>query len=320
MKRIRAILKIILPLGVGFLFLYLSYQSTTADERTKVIESIQNADYRFVLLSVLFAALSHFSRAYRWLFLLQPLGYRPQLINTILTVMIAYLANLGIPRSGELLRATALCNYEKFAFEKVFGTIVAERAIDLLLLLAFILFALFLQFDLIWELLQLDQVNPFLLIFIGVISLFGFVVMRRVFTQSNHAIVLKIKALFLGFWEGISTLKTMQNKGVFIFHTIFIWGMYLSMFYVIKWSLPVTYEMTWAMVIPAFVAGGLAISATNGGIGIYPYTVALVLGGVGITQEAGLAFGWIMWSSQTLMILTFGALSFFALPLVNSKK
>lgn len=320
MKRIRAILKIILPLGVGFLFLYLSYQSTTADERTKVIESIQNADYRFVLLSVLFAALSHFSRAYRWLFLLQPLGYRPQLINTILTVMIAYLANLGIPRSGELLRATALCNYEKFAFEKVFGTIVAERAIDLLLLLAFILFALFLQFDLIWELLQLDQVNPFLLILIGVTSLFGFIVMRRVYTQSNHAIVLKIKALFLGFWEGISTLKTMQNKGAFIFHTIFIWGMYLSMFYVIKWSLPATYEMTWAMVIPAFVAGGLAISATNGGIGIYPYTVALVLGGFGITQEAGLAFGWIMWSSQTLMILTFGALSFFALPLVNSKK
>lgn len=320
MKRIRAILKIILPLGVGFLFLYLSYQSTTADERTKVIESIQNADYRFVLLSVLFAALSHFSRAYRWLFLLQPLGYRPQLINTILTVMIAYLANLGIPRSGELLRATALCNYEKFAFEKVFGTIVAERAIDLLLLLAFILFALFLQFDLIWELLKLDQVNPFLLILIGVTSLFGFIVMRLVFTQSNHAIVLKIKALFLGFWEGISTLKTMQNKGVFIFHTIFIWGMYLSMFYVIKWSLPATYEMTWAMVIPAFVAGGLAISATNGGIGIYPYTVALVLGGFGITQEAGLAFGWIMWSSQTLMILTFGALSFFALPLVNSKK
>ena len=320
MKRIRAILKIILPLGVGFLFLYLSYQSTTADERTKVIESIQNADYRFVLLSVLFAALSHFSRAYRWLFLLQPLGYRPQLINTILTVMIAYLANLGIPRSGELLRATALCNYEKFAFEKVFGTIVAERAIDLLLLLAFILFALFLQFDLIWELLKLDQVNPFLLILIGVTSLFGFIVMRLVFTQSNHAIVLKIKALFLGFWEGISTLKTMQNKGAFIFHTIFIWGMYLSMFYVIKWSFPATYEMTWAMVIPAFVAGGLAISATNGGIGIYPYTIALVLGGFGITQEAGLAFGWIMWSSQTLMILTFGALSFFALPLVNSKK
>jgi len=320
LKRIRAILKIILPLGVGFLFLYLSYQSTTADERTKVIESIQSADYRFVFLSVIFAVLSHFSRAYRWLFLLQPLGYRPKLINTILTVMIAYLANLGIPRSGELLRATALCNYEKFAFEKVFGTIVAERAIDLLLLLAFILFALFLQFDLIWELLQLDQINPFFLILIGVTSLFGFIFMRRVFTQSNHAIVLKIKALFLGFWEGISTLKTMQNKGAFIFHTIFIWGMYLSMFYVIKWSLPTTYEMTWAMVIPSFVAGGLAISATNGGIGIYPYTVALVLGGFGITQEAGLAFGWIMWSSQTLMILTFGALSFFALPLVNSKK
>jgi uncharacterized protein (TIRG00374 family) len=320
LKQIRAILKTVLPLGVGFLFLYLSYQSTTADERAKVLESIQNADYRFVLLSVLFAVLSHFSRAYRWLFLLQPLGYRPKVINTVFTVMIAYLANLGIPRSGELLRATALCNYEKFAFEKVFGTIVAERAIDLLLLLLFILLALFLQFDLIWELLQLNEINPLLLVSIGVISLVGFFVIRRVFAQSNHSVVLKIKALFLGFWEGISTLKTMQNKGAFIFHTVFIWGMYLGMFYVVKWTLPATYEMTWAMVIPAFVAGGLAISATNGGIGIYPYTVALVLGSFGITQEAGLAFGWIMWSSQTIMILTFGAFSFFALPLINSKK
>ena len=91
------------------------------------------------------------------------------------------------------------------------------------------------------------------------------------------------------------------------------------MFYVIKWAIPGTHGMTWTMIIPAFVAGGLAISATNGGIGIYPYTVALMLNAFGISQEAGLAFGWIMWSSQTLMILFFGALSFFALPLVNRK-
>lgn len=320
MKYIRTFLKTILPLAVGFLFLYLSYNSTTPEERAKIVSSIKNADFRFVLLSVLFAVLSHFSRAYRWQFLLQPLGYKPTLINSVFTVMIAYLANLGIPRSGELLRATALCNYEKYSFEKVFGTIVAERTIDLVLLVGFILLSLVLQFDLIWELLNLGEINIALLGTGLLIGTLGFFMIRRFFIHSNHPMALKIKTILAGFWEGISTLKTMKNKGAFLFHTFFIWTMYLAMFYVIKWAIPATYEMTWAMVIPAFVAGGLAISATNGGIGIYPYTVALVLGGFGISQEAGLAFGWIMWSSQTLMIVLFGALSFFALPLVNRNK
>jgi len=319
LKHLSRLLKTVLPLSIGLLFIYLSYQSTTAEERHKIITSIQNADYRFVFLSVLFAILSHFSRAYRWQYLLNPLGYQPRLINSLFTVMVAYLANLGIPRSGEILRATALSNYEKFTFEKVFGTVVAERAIDLLLLLSFIALSLFLQFELIWQLLGLDQFNPLYLLVLGLIALFTFLLLRRLVWQSQHLFALKIKKIISGFYEGIATLKTMEKKGWFIAHTLFIWIMYLAMFYVIKWALPHTHNMTWAMVIPAFVAGGLAISATNGGIGIYPYTVALVLGSFGITQETGLAFGWIMWSSQTLMIVVFGAISFFALPLVNSK-
>lgn len=319
MKYLSRLLKTVLPLSIGLLFIYLSYQSTTAEERHKIITSIQNADYRFVFLSVFFAVLSHFSRAYRWQYLLKPLGYQPQLINSLFTVMVAYLANLGIPRSGEILRATALSNYEKFTFEKVFGTVVAERAIDLLLLLSFIALSLFLQFELIWQLLGLDQINPLYLLVLGLIALFTFLLLRRLVWQSQHPFAQKIKKIISGFYEGIATLKTMEKKGWFIAHTLFIWIMYLAMFYVIKWALPDTHDMTWAMVIPAFVAGGLAISATNGGIGIYPYTVALVLSGFGITQEIGLAFGWIMWSSQTLMIVVFGAISFFALPLVNSK-
>jgi len=93
---------------------------------------IQKADLRFVFLSVFFGVLSHLSRAYRWKFLLAPIGYKPRFINSILAVLIAYISNLGIPRSGEILRATTLSTYEKIPFEKAFGTIVAERLIDLL--------------------------------------------------------------------------------------------------------------------------------------------------------------------------------------------
>ncbi|MEK9787402.1 MAG: TIGR00374 family protein, partial [Flavobacteriaceae bacterium] len=92
------------------------------------------------------------------------------------------------------------------------------------------------------------------------------------------------------------------------------------MFYVIKWTVPETVDLGIQAILPAFVAGGLAISATNGGIGIYPFSVALVLNAFSISNESGLAFGWIMWTSQTLMIIIFGSLSFFVLPLVNRQK
>ena len=109
----------------------------------------------------------------------------------------------------------------------------------------------------------------------------------------------------------------MPAQGFFIAHTLFIWLMYLAMFYVIKWTVPETIPLGLNAILPAFVVGGLAISATNGGIGIYPFSVALVLTAFNISNEAGLAFGWISWASQTLMIIVFGSLSFFVLPLVN---
>ena len=111
----------------------------------------------------------------------------------------------------------------------------------------------------------------------------------------------------------------MEKKIPFMFHTVFIWAMYILMFYVIKWSIPGTFGLTIQMIIPVFVAGGLSIATTNGGIGVFPLSVALVLGVFGINKEVGLAFGWIMWSSQTILIIISGAFAFIALPYVNRK-
>jgi len=314
---LKTLFRKILPLTIGVFFIWLSIRTTTPEERNAIIESIQNANYFFVGLSIFFAVLSHLSRAYRWKYLLQPLGYKPRFINSVLTVMIAYLANLGVPRSGEILRATALANYEKLPFEKVFGTVVAERIVDLLFLIFFILIALWVQFDLIWDLLRPKDFNPYSIALLAIFGMLILLVLRHYFNKSQKGWVFKIKTLFIGFLQGIKSVLSMPHKGLFMLHTIFIWAMYLAMFYTVKWAMPETDALTLTMVIPAFVAGGIVISATNGGIGVYPFTVALVLEGFGISNQAGLAFGWIMWSSQTFMILVFGALSFFALPLVN---
>ena len=320
MKKVLSLSKIIIPLAIGIFFIYLSYRNTSSEDRINIIKYIQNADYRFVLLSVFFGLLSHISRAVRWQYLLEPLGYRPKIINSIFAVLIGYFSNLGIPRSGELIRASAMHRYENIPFQKGFGTVITERVIDLFLLLICIFFALGLQFDLIAGYINLKDLN-FFLSGLGLIILVSiFFLFRKFVLQPKYTIMEKIKKFFQGIWEGIISVKFIRNKVLFIAHTIFIWLMYVLMFWIIKFSIPETINLGINKLIPAFVIGGLSISATNGGIGIYPYSVSLVLVAFGISKESSLAFGWITWTCQTLMVVAFGTISFFALPLVNRQR
>jgi uncharacterized protein (TIRG00374 family) len=318
--KLKVILKILVPLSIGLFFIFLTVNATSNEERKLIYSYIKNADYRFLFLSVFFGILSHLSRAYRWKFLLAPLGYKPRFINTVLSVLIAYIANLGIPRSGEILRATTLSSYEKIPFEKTFGTVIAERLVDMIILFSIILLALSFHFELIWNLLkekQASMIRPLYWFFGGLIPVIY--VIRFLFKQERHPAIIKIKNFLKGLTEGILSLKKMPKKGVFVAHTLFIWIMYIAMFYVVKWAVPEISTLGLNALLPAFVIGGLAISASNGGIGIYPFSVALMLATFGVSNESGLAFGWITWIAQTLMIIVFGSLSFFALPLVNRK-
>jgi len=320
LKIVLSLLKKLIPLFIGVFFIYLSYLNTTPEDRQNIIKYIKNADFKYVFLSAFFGVLSHISRAVRWKYLLNPLGYYPKTINSIMAVLIGYFSNLGIPRSGEVLRATAMDRYENIPFQKAFGTVIAERVVDLILLMSCILLALSLQYDLIAGYLSFDNINFFQTLLILIMSAICFIFIRKFFIQSTHPFTKKIKQFFLGIWEGMLSIKKMKNKGLFIAHTFFIWLMYVLMFWVVKFSIPETINLEMNAIIPAFVVGGLSISATNGGIGIYPYSVSLVLIAFGISKESALAFGWIMWTCQTLMVVTFGALAFFALPLVNRQK
>ena len=309
-----------MPLGIGFLFIYLSISNTTAEDRATIYSSIKDAHYGFIFISLVMGLLSHFSRAYRWNFMLHPLGYRPRLINNILAIFITYIANLGVPRSGELFRATVMQTYEGIPFEKSFGTIIAERAVDLLMLLLTIGLALSLESDMIYSLLEEKAIDPWSLAAVLLIGGGAFYFIFQQIKKTQHPVAVKIMALFNGLSEGFLTIVRMEKKWAYLFHTLFIWVMYIAMFYMIKFSLPETYSLGFEPLLIGFIVGALAISATNGGIGIYPFSVSLVLISYGISKEASLAFGWIMWTAQTVMVLLFGSISFLLLPLVNQKK
>ncbi len=313
-------LKTIIPIAIGLFLVWYSYNATTEEDRAQIITNISNASPFWVLLSVGIGILSHISRAVRWNFMLNPLGYRPKLSNNIFIILMAYFANLGIPRSGEFLRATALTTYEGVPFEKGFGTIVTERVIDLIMLLLVIALALFLQTDIILDFLSekgVSLLGSAVILGIGIVGLITFVFLIR---RSNSGFGLKLKNFLNGMLDGVSSILKMKKKWHFVFHTFFIWGCYIAMFWVIKYTVAATIDLSFSQLLVAFIAGAFAMSTTNGGIGAYPIAVTAALSLFDVPEVSGKAFGWIMWISQTLMVVLFGAISFILLPLLNRNR
>jgi uncharacterized protein (TIRG00374 family) len=318
MPKILKLLKNVVPLALGLYLVYFSFANTSQEDRTQIFAAITQADLKFVFLSLVFGALSHLSRAYRWNFLLKPLGYQPSFVIRTLTVMISYFSNLGIPRSGEVLRATALATYANVPFQKGFGTIVTERIIDLILLFSFIGFGFLLHRDLLAEVIVNPIFNAFSLLWIAAVMVLFFIFIREL-KRSHKAWAKKIVSFFNGLWSGMLSIRSMKKKWAFVAHTLFIWAMYLLMFWVVTFALPQTSGLSLSAIVPAFIAGGFAMSATNGGIGLYPLAVAAVLQAFAVPYPQALAFGWVMWTGQTLMVVMFGSLSFLLLPIVSKK-
>ena len=279
----------------------------------------KKANYTYIALGMFFGLLSHLSRAYRWQFQLEPLGYKIKLGNSIMAVLATYLINYTIPRAGEVARASIITNYEGIPFEKVFGTIVAERIADLIMIFLIVVVTLFLQFDFIYGFL-LERLHPLKLGILIVSGLLFLWLFYRFVQRSPSKIAQRIKGFITGLIEGAMSIFKMKKKWPFIFHTLFIWTMYVLMFYVTTFALPQTSDLPFAAILIGFIAGSFSIAATNGGIGSYPEAIVLAFSLFSIAADPSRAFGWIMWSAQTLLIIIFGGLSLIVLPVFNRKE
>lgn len=315
-KKTAKALKTLIPLALG---VFLVWYSLSKISVSTLIQYFKNANYWWILLALFFGLLSHLSRAYRWKYMLEPLGFKPKIENSIMAVFAAYLTNYGIPRSGEVMRAAIFTNYENVPFEQGFGTIVAERIADLLVMLMIILITLFLQYEYISGLL-LNNFNPKTLI-TGLIAL---IILGGLFfgliAKAKSGIAFKIKTFIKGVIVGATSIFKMKKKWAFIGHTFFIWAMYLLMFYVTTFAFDELYNIPFAAILIGFIAASFSIAATNAGVGSYPEAIVLAFLLFNIAEEPSRAFGWIMWSAQTALIIVFGALSFLLLPVFNREK
>jgi len=320
-KKFKKTLFAILPIFFGVFLIWYSLSKLTPEDLETIKTAFKTANYNWIALSLFCGILSHVSRAYRWHFMLDPLGYKPKFPNTIMAVLVAYIVNLAFPRAGDVARATTIAKYENVPFEKAIGTIVAERVADVVMLLLVIAIALLVQFEFLMDFLtkKLPK-NPLNSIAVVGVLFVVFLLFIRLIKKSENAFLIKVKTFINGLIEGVKSILTMKKKWAFVFHTFFIWIMYIMMFYFAAFSLEETAFLPLGALLTGFIVGALSIAATNGGLGTYPVGVQQVLILYGISSISALAFGWIMWTAQTLMIIVFGGLSFFLLPIYNKEK
>ena len=318
-KSLITFLKIAIPLGLGVFLIYYSYSKFTPQQLEEISAYFKKADYTFVILSVVFSLLSHISRAYRWSFLLEPLGYKPRLLNNFMAVSVAYIMNIFIPKSGEVSRALIINKYEDVPFDKAFGTIISERVVDLIFLFGFTTIALLLQFDKLSEFLLNVLPNHIIYNLIAIFSVF-LVLFLLALKFSKSSIIKKIIRFFSGLKDGILSILKMKKNGSFIVHSFLIWGLYLLSFYTATFALNETSNIAFSTLIITFVVGSFSFAFTNSGFGSYPFFVAGILVIFSIPETVGTAFGWIVWASSIASIVFFGGLSLIILPFYNKEK
>tara|TARA_R110002072_G_scaffold91537_6_gene204095 strand:+ start:1642 stop:2640 length:999 start_codon:yes stop_codon:yes gene_type:complete len=327
LKPILSFLKIALPLAFGVFLIWYVFKDLSPQEEKELYKAINEANYFWIFLSMSLGILSHFSRAIRWKYSIQPLGKTPGFWNSFFTVMIGYVANLALPRLGEVTRPALLAKYENLPFNKLFGTILAERVADLIILALIMGSIIFLEFDLLRDTIieysesGSEKFSLQNIIIIGVILLLGLVFfILLIVSKSTHPLLVKIREMLRGILEGLQSILKMKQKGYFLMHTAFIWIAYVSMFYVCFFALEATSDVPLSAVLASFVTGSLAIVFVQGGLGVFPIAIMETLILYNVSKPAALALGWILWSSQTIMIIVVGVLSIPLLRLINKNK
>lgn len=326
------VLKVGAPLAIGVWLVYYFYQALDPAQREELFSAFGQADPWWLSVAALVGWLSHASRAWRWRYILQPLGHRPGFWNCYHAVMIGYFMNLFIPRAGEASRAVSLYRTERVPFEQGFGTILAERAVDMVMLLGIAGVTVLLQLE------KLDLFRERIAAFRegqGPATADGFSWGPWIIAGLVLLLVAAVVALVLrpalrdrlhelgrGFVQGLRSVLLTRDRMGFLLHTFFIWGAYVAMFKLGTLAIGGMAEVPAAGILASFVAGAVGIVLVQGGIGVYPAFVALIISiymppveGHGLIRPEALAMGWLLWLVQTVLLILLGGLSLLLLSL-----
>ena len=327
-EKIKSILRIVLFAAIGFFLFWLVYKDQPINQ---LVIALKEANYFYIALSVVVSFISHWSRAHRWNILINSLGYYPKFKNTLFSIFIMYLSNTAIPRSGEVARCGVLKKYENVPFSQLIGTVIVERVFDFLMLFVFLGIVLFTQFGIIGEFLKnnpdtgkkleflLQARIWIILVLLLVLSISAIFLLRNKF--KNFVLFVKIKEFLKNILEGIKTVKKLEKKWQFLFHSVFIWVLYFVTIYLVFQSFEFTRHLTLLTGLTVFVMASFGMVAPSpGGIGTWHFMVieTLVIYGIQKNPDAN-TFALVAHGSMTLFLIIMGLISVILLPIYNKK-
>jgi len=330
-KRILTILQYLFFFGIGIFLIWWSVRGLTADHKSHIRNAVENANYILVIPVFAILLLSHFLRAYRWKLLITPLGYNPSSRNIFFAVMIGYLTNQAVPRLGEFIKCTFLFRYERVPVEKLIGTVIVERVIDIITLLLVFGITLFLQPTIYTDLVNAffhsggsghaKKIPPLLIIGITTVVLVSLICTWMIWKKKNFGDLLTLFRKFgQRIWDGIGTIRHLKKRWEFVYLTLAIWFLYFIGGYVGFYALQETRIYGIKEAFSILSAGSVGMVATPGGIGAYALLVQKTMQVYGLNEGTALAFGWLLWLAQTTVILTGGFISFLLMPYLNKKR
>jgi uncharacterized protein (TIRG00374 family) len=329
-KKILGILQYVVFLGLGLFLVWWSIHKIGDKGWLQFKQALAEAHYLLIIPVAIILLLSHYFRCLRWKLLMEPLGYKPHTFNTYLAVLIGYLANLAVPRLGEVLKCTILGKYEKVPADKLIGTIVVERAIDFITLILVFVLTLLLESHIVGEyaagmvknIYQNKQggISYTRMAAIILSILFIILVLRFILKKYGHiTLVEKIKNILAGVWTGLMSVQHMKRRWLFTFYSLLIWTCYLTGTYVGFLALQQTASVPFNAAFPVLAFASVGMILTPGGIGAYAFFVAAVLELYHIPEAIGFANGTLQWFAQFLIVLAAGFVALLLLPWYNKK-
>ncbi len=313
-------LKILISVGLAGGLLYLVFKNI---EWAEFWERANSVDYTWVIISILLSIVAYLARAYRWNILLEPLGYKLKTSRTTLAVLIGYLANLALPRLGEITRCGVLNRNDKVAVPSALGSVVTERLVDFITLLVLILISLAIESDRLITFLKsaFDDINIptyvfWIILLVGVFGVFMLILIIRKKDQLKG----KLANLLREFISGFLSLRQIRRPLEFVVSTIILWTVYYLMSYIIIFSLPETAHLGFGAGLMLLITGGIALSIpVQSGFGTYHGMIAAMLVLYAIDETTGVFLATLLHTSQIVAVAIFGTIALFISFLIRRK-
>ena len=325
MKILQNTVKILLPLLLGGSILYWMYRDFDFQGVSHVMT--EEMDWTWMLLSLPFGILAQALRGWRWQQTLEPIGERPRSSVAVNSIFISYALSLVIPRMGEFTRCAILKRWDDISFSKALGTVVTERAVDMLLMLLMVGTTLLFQMSTFGTF--FERTGTTVETIVDRFSITGYLVtavcgiaalLLLHLLLKNLSIYNKVKTTLKGILEGVLSLRGVKNLPLFVCFSVGIWLSYFLHYYLTFFCFDFTADLGPGCALLSFVVGSIAVIVpTPNGAGPWHFAVKTMLILYGVQDEQALYFVLIVHSVQTLLVVLLGVYSWIRLIFLSEK-